>query len=173
MTEFDVSFLRTTPWTPTFTWVATTWEAADRINSFHEDYPARVGLTFNALENLGRKLGLTGGANMWPLGYKVPSSRLFQIHSEVFGDTGFAGRWRDVQVRIGPHVPPAPDRIQNLVTGFLLPRRLLIIEDLEAWYLAFETIHPFQDGNGRVGGIIVAAYAHHFTPEMGWLAPNQ
>ena len=49
----------------------------------------------------------------------------------------------------------------------------LTVEDLQDWYWDMETIHPFLDGNGRVGGVIVAGFAHARHPEKGWLAPNQ
>ena len=40
MTHFH--HLRTTPWEPSFEWVTTMAEAADRINVWNEDYPGRV-----------------------------------------------------------------------------------------------------------------------------------
>ena len=44
-------------------------------------------------------------------------------------------------------------------------------ENLRHWYFDFETIHPFVDGNGRVGGIIIAAATHR---QHGiYLAPGQ
>jgi len=165
--------LRTSPWTPTFTWVGSEREAADQINSFHEDYPTRVNVSLLALADLWRKLDLTGGPNMWPLGYKIPSSRLLEIHHEVFGDTEFAGRWRRVRVVVGGHQPPLPADVPGLMGELEEAYRIMTLGDLKAWYYDFETIHPFEDGNGRVGGIIVAAYAHHFHPDRGWLAPNQ
>jgi fido (protein-threonine AMPylation protein) len=34
-------------------------------------------------------------------------------------------------------------------------------ESIKNWYISFETIHHFSDGNGRVGGIILAAYSKY------------
>ena len=44
-------------------------------------------------------------------------------------------------------------------------------ENLIHWYSDFETIHLYQDGNGRTGGIIVAAFSYL---QLGiYLAPEQ
>ena len=46
-------------------------------------------------------------------------------------------------------------------------------EILLDWYSDFETIHPFQDGNGRVGGVVVAVYSNLWSTEGKYLAPCQ
>ena len=86
MTHF--SHLRRTPWTPTFDWYPTVHEVADRINSFHEDYPQRVDVTRTCVGSLPVKP--TRGF------YRVKTGRLSVIHRMVFGDTTHAGSWRDV-----------------------------------------------------------------------------
>lgn len=51
--------------------------------------------------------------------------------------------------------------------------RIADIDILREWYIDFQTVHPFPDGNGRTGGIIVAAYSHQMHPLKGWLEPKQ
>ncbi len=162
------SHLRRTPWTPTFDECSTVAEVADQINRPHEDYPHRVDVTHRCVENLTVK---PAGKGFYP----ITNGRLRLIHRMVFGDTSHAGFWRSVRVRVGGHVPPPPDDVPELMEQLELCYLWAIQrpEHLIDWYRDFETIHPFQDGNGRVGGIIVAGYSHAMRPEMGWLGPNQ
>ncbi|KKL91630.1 hypothetical protein LCGC14_1892770 [marine sediment metagenome] len=155
--------LRKTPWEPTFDWVETALAAAHQINKWHEDYPRRVPATQAAL------------ASEAELPFPISSHLLLRLHTEVFGDQLFAGNWRGVWVRVGLHVPPGPKLIPGLMEELerAYAQHPLTLDSLEAWYTDFQTIHPYQDGNGRVGGIVVAAYAHALEPERGWLAPNQ
>ena len=154
--------LRTVPWNPTFKWVDSIAEAADMINLPHEDYPIRIPATHLAIES-----------KVLPMDNKS----LRKIHKKVFGDMSYGGKFRKVNVRVGSHVAPDHSQVPSLMKELLLRRWVNpLIQTEEAlidWYTDFETIHPFQDGNGRVGGIVVAQYSHLWFPKKGWMASQQ
>lgn len=152
--------LRSTPWKPTFKWVDTIDECAHEINSYHEDYPKYVEATRMVIQNTT------------PVG-KIFNRHLLLIHRYIFADWSFKGKWREVNVKVGTHLPPSCLDIPSLMAKLESLYEATNLQDLTGWYHDFETIHPFQDGNGRVGGVIVAAYAHKLHPYKGWLAPNQ
>lgn len=83
------------------------------------------------------------------------------------------GRYREVQVWIGsnasiPHtasfVPPHHSRIapcMDDLIGFVRRTDLPLLPQLAIAHAQFETIHPFNDGNGRVGRTLVHAMLRH------------
>ncbi|MHB1064219.1 MAG: Fic family protein [Georgenia sp.] len=89
--------------------------------------------------------------------------RLLMDHSEP----DIAGRWRELTVWVGepgtiPHhaefVPPHHDRVPELIDDLATFDARGDIQPLVAaavLHAQFETIHPFEDGNGRVGRALV------------------
>jgi len=76
--------------------------------------------------------------------------------------TEIAGRFRQPgeYVRVGTHIAPAPERIEEMITGMLYDYKAVydsmnIIKRLSRLHLTFEHIHPFVDGNGRIGRVII------------------
>jgi len=79
------------------------------------------------------------------------------------------GHWRDQQVWIGggslgPHtaqfVPPHHDRVLELMddlVAFIKRDNLPLFAQTAIAHAQFETIHPFPDGNGRVGRALIQA----------------
>lgn len=106
-----------------------------------------------------------------------------ELHEEVFrGIKPDAGQWRRVNVRTGgmKHVPPRMENIVPLMSTWEeeYTRRDTRGEDalsLGGWmHFEFESIHPFSDGNGRVGRLLLNLHLlKHNWPPVHILPPDR
>ncbi len=94
---------------------------------------------------------------------EINSDLLIFLHQMLIGsiDDKIAGRFRQKgeYVRVGTHIAPPPEHIDRMVeslfeeyTGSL---EGFAIDKIAKFHLDFETIHPFNDGNGRIGRVII------------------
>lgn len=76
-------------------------------------------------------------------------------------DDSIAGRFRTKgeYVRVGTHIAPAPEHVESMIDGILDEYTsnldIYFSDKIAKFHLDFETIHPFVDGNGRIGRIIM------------------
>lgn len=76
-------------------------------------------------------------------------------------DDQIAGRFRKVgeYVRVGSHIAPAPEHIKRMIESILTEYQSdltsFFIDKIAKFHLEFETIHPFLDGNGRIGRVLI------------------
>jgi Fic family protein len=87
---------------------------------------------------------------------------MMRLHNMLIGNINeqIAGRFRekDEWVRIGAYVAPGPDKVvpllNDLLTAYLADNSSHIITRLARFHAEFEHIHPFCDGNGRIGRVL-------------------
>lgn len=68
--------------------------------------------------------------------------------------------YRKVQVFIrgSEHIPPAPEKVPNLMNYFVYNYNndeQDIFTKIAKYHIEFEKIHPFEDGNGRTGRLLL------------------
>ncbi|WP_231556407.1 Fic family protein [Cryobacterium sp. MLB-32] len=94
---------------------------------------------------------------------------VLDVHRSLLerSNPAIVGRWRDQQVWIGggsrgPHlarcVPPHHNRVRALMDDLVVfanRTNLPVLAQTAIAHAQFETIHPFPDGNGRVGRALI------------------
>ncbi len=85
------------------------------------------------------------------------------LHKMLIGgiNDNIAGRFRveHEYVRVGTHIAPAPEHIERLLDNLLADYESshdeYFLDRISRFHLEFERIHPFVDGNGRIGRVLI------------------
>lgn len=153
---------------PTFGRFNCSLDCADSINRPHADYPQNVDITGYLINEF---------TNPGMAGIVAPDKPVITVH-DLLGIHSFIvhglllhhdqiGQFRRHGVKVGKHIPPNALKIPELIDS-IMP--VTLQDNLEEWYTAFQIIHPFSDGNGRVGGIVYTAMKYL---QCGlWMAPK-
>ncbi len=92
--------------------------------------------------------------------YDFDERLIKEIHSIVLAnDNENRGKYRKVPVRVGSHRPTdalnIPIEIETLLKEYLKIDEIHLIKKIAEFHLKFESIHPFIDGNGRTGRLLL------------------
>lgn len=129
-------------------------------------------------EVINYRLALQEGRRMVDGNLSLAENNIKKLHrtllQSVRGKTRAPGEFRRDQVYIGPpgtpmsearYIPPAPGRIPALYSNFdrylntPTAERDPLVQIAVAHY-QFEAIHPFMDGNGRVGRLLIPLFLY-------------
>lgn len=94
---------------------------------------------------------------------EVDEELILLLHKMLISniDDEIAGRFRKNReyVRVGTHIAPPPEHINRLIEQLLIDfesdKSGYVLEKISRFHLEFERIHPFMDGNGRIGRVLM------------------
>ena len=94
---------------------------------------------------------------------EIDKEIILLLHQMLIGgiNDGIAGRFRakGEYVRVGTYIAPAPEHVERQILATLLEYTSdlssYFLDKISKFHLDFETIHPFNDGNGRIGRALI------------------
>lgn len=134
-----------------------------RYETLELDADESPELTRDVREVLNYEAAIKQGVEAMDSGEGITVELIKSLHetllSGVRSETDVIGDFRETPVHLGSFVPPAPDSVEGHLDALLSYVRAggayhdLI--DVALVHYQFETIHPFGDGNGRLGRVLV------------------
>jgi len=111
-------------------------------------------------KNLARVMEYAGSR---ALESELSMDMILLLHKMLIGNINdaIAGRFRTTgeYVRVGTHIAPAPEKVEQMIEAILLDfssdHDNYFADKIAKSHLDFETVHPFCDGNGRMGRVII------------------
>lgn len=95
--------------------------------------------------------------------FELKAENILLLHQMLMGgiNDAIAGRFRKDHeyVRVGSHIAPAPEHVEplihNVIADYESEHGRYFLERVSLFHLEFERIHPFCDGNGRIGRVLI------------------
>lgn len=93
---------------------------------------------------------------------EIDREMILLLHQMLIGGIkdDIAGRFRSKgeYVRVGTHIAPAPEHIESMIESILSEYQgnqdSYFLDKIAKFHLDFENVHPFCDGNGRIGRVL-------------------
>lgn len=99
---------------------------------------------------------------------KISNELLIKWHKEIFSDTkiDIVGKYREYLVRVGEYLAPDWQDVKKLMNELIKYindslNKINAVELSAISHYRFEKIHPFGDGNGRIGRILMNSILWH------------
>ncbi|EKD43225.1 MAG: hypothetical protein ACD_72C00404G0005, partial [uncultured bacterium] len=94
---------------------------------------------------------------------EINKETILLLHQMLIGgiNDNIAGRFRGKgeYVRVGTHIAPAPEHVESMIDSALNDYTSKLssyfLDRIAEFHLQFENVHPFIDGNGRIGRVVI------------------
>jgi Fic family protein len=146
------------------------------LEAYHTQHPTEepdTPIEKDLKEALNYETALTHGLDRIESGETMTLSFIKELHTMLLADVrnegDVVGDFRDHMVHLPsprsgqqPFVPPPPQRLgdlmQSLASYLQMGGQYHPLVDAAIIHYFFETVHPFSDGNGRLGRLLIILY---------------